>query len=117
MLDDLEAQVESAGAIVRVGDLPTIEADALQMRQLMQNLISNALKFRRPGVTPEVDIEATVKDERVELTVSDNGIGFEPHYATASSASSSGCTGAANTREPASGSRCAARSPSDTAAR
>jgi signal transduction histidine kinase len=80
VLEDLEAQVESAGAVIRVGDLPTIEADTLQMRQLMQNLVSNAIKFRRPGVTPQIAIEATLHDELVELTVSDNGIGFEPQY-------------------------------------
>ncbi len=80
VLEDLEAQVESAGAIVRVGALPTIEADALQMRQLTQNLLSNAIKFRRPGVRPEIAVEATSNGDHVELAVSDNGIGFEPRY-------------------------------------
>jgi signal transduction histidine kinase len=46
----------------------------------MQNLISNAIKFRRPGVTPEVSIRARVDDETMVLTVADNGIGFEPQY-------------------------------------
>jgi signal transduction histidine kinase len=80
VLDDLSAEVERSGAIVHVGELPTIDADALQMRQLMQNLISNALKFRRQDVTPEVRIDATVRDGLAELAVSDNGIGFEPQY-------------------------------------
>ncbi len=80
VLDDLEAQVHQAGARIHVGDLPTINGDALQMRQLLQNLISNALKFRREGVTPEVWIDATVTDGVAELTVRDNGIGFEPQY-------------------------------------
>ena len=80
VLDDLEAQVEASGAVVRIGELPTITADALQMRQLMQNLISNAIKFRREGVTPEVQIEATVAGDEIRLAVRDNGIGFEPQY-------------------------------------
>jgi light-regulated signal transduction histidine kinase (bacteriophytochrome) len=80
VLSDLEAQVEETAAVVHVGDLPTISADALQMRQLLQNLVSNALKFRREGVTPEVKIEATLSDKDVRLLVSDNGIGFEPQY-------------------------------------
>jgi light-regulated signal transduction histidine kinase (bacteriophytochrome) len=80
VLEDLQAPLERSGAVVSVGDLPTISADALQMRQLMQNLISNALKFRREGVVPEVAIDATVADGTVALTVRDNGIGFEPQY-------------------------------------
>jgi signal transduction histidine kinase len=81
VLDDLELEVERSGAVVQVGELPTIDADPLQMRQLMQNLISNALKFRREGVTPEVTIDASAPDGNAEITVKDNGIGFEPQYA------------------------------------
>jgi light-regulated signal transduction histidine kinase (bacteriophytochrome) len=81
VLEDLDDSVRGSGAVVRVGALPTISADAPQMRQLLQNLISNALKFTRDGVSPEVDITATVDDGRVTLVVRDNGIGFEPQYA------------------------------------
>jgi signal transduction histidine kinase len=80
VLSDLEAQVEQAGAVVELGELPTISADALQMRQLMQNLISNAIKFRRPGVVPEVKIASEVEGDTARITVTDNGIGFEPEY-------------------------------------
>jgi signal transduction histidine kinase len=80
VLEDLEAQVEHSEAVIEVGELPTISADALQMRQLMQNLISNAIKFRREDVTPKVWIEAAVDDGNVRITVRDNGIGFEPEY-------------------------------------
>ena len=66
--------------MVTVGRLPTISADALQMRQLMQNLISNALKFRRPEIRPEIEIDATTTGSRVTITVRDNGIGFDPQY-------------------------------------
>jgi light-regulated signal transduction histidine kinase (bacteriophytochrome) len=80
VLEDLEDQVQRTGATVHVGKLPTVFGDALQMRQLMQNLISNALKFHREGVPPEVAIEGTVNDGEMRLTVRDNGIGFEPQY-------------------------------------
>jgi signal transduction histidine kinase len=80
VLGDLEAQVEASEAVVEVGALPTISADALQMRQLMQNLISNAIKFRREEVTPKVWIDAAVDDGTVRLAVRDNGIGFAPEY-------------------------------------
>ena len=80
VLVDLEAQVEDTHAVVQVGTLPTINADELQIRQLLQNLVSNALKFHREGVAPEVEIDATVADGWVRLSVRDNGIGFDPRY-------------------------------------
>ena len=80
MIDDLEAQVGHARAEVTVGALPTVNADALQMRQLMQNLISNALKFRREGVRTEVTIDGGIADDTAQITVRDNGIGFDPQY-------------------------------------
>jgi len=46
---------------VRMGELPTLRADPLQMRQLLQNLIGNALKFARPGISPVVEIDAPVR--------------------------------------------------------
>lgn len=83
---DLEIRIEEVGGCVEIGDLPVIEADALQMRQLMQNLISNALKFHRPETVPVVQVESHILDgrtdnERYEIRVSDNGIGFEEQYA------------------------------------
>ena len=80
VLIDLEAQVEDTNAVVHVGTLPTINADELQIRQLVQNLVSNALKFHREGVPPEVEIDATVADGWVKLSIQDNGIGFDPRY-------------------------------------
>jgi signal transduction histidine kinase len=58
----------------------TINADAHQMRQLLQNLISNAIKFGREGVAPKIEISATVQDGVATLVVRDNGIGFDPQY-------------------------------------
>ena len=77
---DLEAPIEESGATVEVDDLPTVAADPLQMRQLLQNLISNAIKFRREGVPPEIRVEGQTRGRFAELSVADNGIGFEPKY-------------------------------------
>ncbi|MBA2349267.1 MAG: hypothetical protein H0V81_13350 [Solirubrobacterales bacterium] len=81
-VDDLEVVIAESGGTVDVGELPAIQADPAQMRQMMQNLISNALKFRREGVAPEVRIAGHLRGRLAEVTVADNGIGFDPRYAT-----------------------------------
>jgi len=94
---DLDLQIEDVGGTVEIGDLPTVEADPTQIRQILQNLIGNGLKFHRPDEPPRVTVEATVEpaprdlqqDGRLDanctdmcrLTVSDNGIGFEESHA------------------------------------
>lgn len=93
VLSDLEVRVEETGGRVELNDLPTIDADALQMRQLLQNLIGNALKFRRPEASPVVKVRAEIfrppagdevaessPDEVCQITVEDNGIGFDEKY-------------------------------------
>jgi signal transduction histidine kinase len=82
VVGDLDVAVQESGATVSLGALPTVEADDVQMRQLLQNLIGNAVKFHRPGVPPDVAVEAEVADGHMKLTVADNGIGFEPQYGT-----------------------------------
>ena len=77
---DLEARITELGAFVHTAPLPTISADPLQMHQLILNLVSNALKFHREDVKPEINVEGTIKDGMLHLTVGDNGIGFEPQY-------------------------------------
>jgi signal transduction histidine kinase len=94
VLADLEVRVAELDARVEVGDLPVIEADETQMRQLFQNLVSNALKFHREGEPPLVRIRGDVISARAPqfpgeagvgdcctITVEDNGIGFDEKYA------------------------------------
>ncbi len=82
VLVDLETAIEQAGATVTLGELPTLEAEPMQMRQLLQNLVSNALKFRQENVAPSISIQATVDADAglCELRVADNGIGFDEKY-------------------------------------
>ncbi|HEU0152458.1 MAG TPA: PAS domain S-box protein [Arenimonas sp.] len=84
VLEDLEARLESSGGRIERGTLPTLEADPTQMRQLLQNLLANALKFRSPDRPPVVKVsaaKATLDGVAAwQLRIEDNGIGFEPRY-------------------------------------
>jgi signal transduction histidine kinase len=82
VLVDLELSIADSGAQVTVGALPTVAADPVQMRQLLQNLLGNALKFRREGAVPELLVGAELSDHVAVLTIRDNGIGFDEQYAT-----------------------------------
>ncbi len=85
VLVDLEDRIESSAAILSIGPLPTITADPIQMRQLLQNLLANAMKFQKPELRPEISVTAlpVMIDNvaAVEVTISDNGIGFESRFA------------------------------------
>jgi signal transduction histidine kinase len=86
VVSDLQIRIEETNARIEVGELPAIECDALQMRQLFQNLIGNALKFRRAGVDPVVAITAAdggapdVAGPAITIAIADNGIGFEQQF-------------------------------------
>ena len=82
VLSDLETRIEQTKGIVKVSQLPTIEADPLQMRQLFQNLIGNALKFHQPELPPIINVAqiADSSESMVELQINDNGIGFDEKY-------------------------------------
>lgn len=101
VLIDLELRIERSKAQVHVGELPTIDADPTQMRQLFQNLLGNALKFQPADAVPVITIEARLvtRDVICEdaglpippptispdgqfclMTIKDNGIGFEEQY-------------------------------------
>jgi light-regulated signal transduction histidine kinase (bacteriophytochrome) len=86
VLDDLEIRIRETDAQITVSALPTIKADPTQMRQLLQNLIGNALKFRATGTVPKITVKAretTSKDGKLTMyviTVADNGIGFDEKY-------------------------------------
>ena len=97
VISDLEVANEQSGGRIEVGELTTIDADPTQMRQLLQNLISNALKFHKPDEPIVVKVKSRILDDymlddngddavgagvakMVELTVEDTGIGFDEIY-------------------------------------
>ncbi len=89
VLSDLEGRIKLTAGHVDMGELPTLECDPTQMRQLLQNLIGNALKFHRPGVPPIVRVRSrllavddasencSLGEPTCEIEVRDNGIGFD----------------------------------------
>ncbi len=91
VLSDLEIRIDQTKAQVKIGEMPIFTTDPLQVRQLLQNLIGNDLKFSRPGespiinvfceISPDHRIESGTTDRKVcQITVEDNGIGFEKKY-------------------------------------
>ena len=76
---NLKSAIDESGASVSFDALPTLEADEMQLAQLFQNLIGNALKFRSASV-PRIQISAKEKEAEWEFAVADNGIGIEPEY-------------------------------------
>ncbi|WP_221353471.1 sensor histidine kinase [Streptomyces beigongshangae] len=80
-LSSLSVGIEEAGATITHDPLPTLVADPTQVGMLWQNLIGNAVKFRRPGEAPKIHITADREGELWRFTVTDNGIGIAPEYA------------------------------------
>lgn len=91
VLEDLETRIQQTGGRVEVENLPVIDADPLQMRQLLQNLIGNALKFHRAGAPPVVKVMGSLlpvdkivqndsKSGLCRIKIEDNGIGFDEKY-------------------------------------
>lgn len=93
VVSDLEIRIEQVEGRVDIGDLPVIDADPMQMRQLLQNLIGNALKYRRMDEAPEVKLSAELlnglpskgeaqqeQDCLCQIVVEDNGIGFDEKH-------------------------------------
>jgi signal transduction histidine kinase len=76
----LQASIRESGAIIESGELPALVVDSVQMTQLFQNLISNAIKYRGKK-TPLIRIEAVRKSSEWTFSVADNGQGFDQKYA------------------------------------
>jgi signal transduction histidine kinase len=89
VLSDMEVEIEQSGAQIQVDALPKVWAISSQMRQLFQNLISNALKFKRHDLAPHIHIRyeaalgSPVRKGALQhrIVVADNGIGFEEKHA------------------------------------
>jgi light-regulated signal transduction histidine kinase (bacteriophytochrome) len=80
-LETLNGRIEECTAQIDCGELPRVIGDESQLAQVFQNLVSNALKYRRSDVPPKITISAELKGSEWIIAISDNGIGFDPKYA------------------------------------
>jgi signal transduction histidine kinase len=76
VVEDLEAPIRETGAEVRWEQLPTVRADASQLRQVLQNLVENAIKYRHPKRRPKVEVTASSDPKAWHFAVQDNGQGI-----------------------------------------
>lgn len=75
---NLRSNITASGAKIVSEKLPLVKGDSTQLMQLFQNLIGNAIKFRRPEVNPEISISAKAKEGQWLIAIRDNGIGIPP---------------------------------------
>jgi PAS domain S-box-containing protein len=80
VISDLEIRIENTHGKITHAELPKIDADPSQMRQLLQNILGNALKFHKPETPPEVHVDCEIKNGLCEIRIRDNGIGFDEKY-------------------------------------
>jgi PAS domain S-box-containing protein len=80
VLSDLTMSIQESQAVINIEPLPVISGYATEIKQLFQNLLSNSLKFRKPGIPPVISISVTPKEEYWQFQVTDNGIGIEEKY-------------------------------------
>lgn len=80
VIADLQKSITDTGAIIRFDNLPEINGYANAIKQLFQNLVSNALKFKREGILPEITIQGKPDGRRWSFSITDNGIGIAKEY-------------------------------------
>ena len=78
VLEDLAPTLTAKAATVEVGELPTLPADAQQLYSVLLNLVSNAVKYARPDVSPIVGVSAERHGRMWRISVRDNGVGIAP---------------------------------------
>lgn len=81
VLADLEMVLQEKNATINIYGLHEIEGDPAQLRQLFQNLISNSLKYSREDISPIIEIKGAIANNKLEITLEDNGIGFDEQFA------------------------------------
>lgn len=79
-MEQLRGEIDVTGAAIHIQPMPLVLGDLSQIVDLFKQLLSNALKFARPGVPPEITLSAERGDGQWLISVADNGLGIEPEY-------------------------------------
>jgi len=80
VISNLQLMITTNGAVITSDDLPVVKADESQILSIFQNLIENAIKFRKKTELPKIHISCTRQDNMYKFSVADNGIGIEKQY-------------------------------------
>lgn len=80
-LSNLRGRMTETGAVITYDPMPTIVADSTQLMQLFQNLLGNAIKFKKKDETPRIHVGVKRQEDNWLFSVQDNGIGLDPQFA------------------------------------
>jgi PAS domain S-box-containing protein len=80
-LSVLNNRIEENGSVITAETMPVVRGDTAQFAHVFQNLLSNSMKYRKKGTTPEIHVSAVEDGEYWTISVRDNGMGFDPQYA------------------------------------
>jgi PAS domain S-box-containing protein len=80
VLTDLDSVIRENEAVIEARNLPVVNAFPTELKLLFQNLISNSIKFKRPGITPLIHVDVLLEDGHWKFSVQDNGIGIDPSH-------------------------------------
>ena len=80
VIGDMSGAIAETGTKLAIDDLPTVRGSTLELKLLFQNLISNAIKFRKKDTENEIIIRAVEKEKEFLFSVADNGIGIDQQY-------------------------------------
>ncbi|WP_166636663.1 sensor histidine kinase [Zeaxanthinibacter enoshimensis] len=80
VIEDLNASIKETGAVIELSQMPSLPVFETELRLLFQNLLTNAIKFRKKDIPPHIRINSREKDDSVVITISDNGIGIAKEH-------------------------------------
>jgi signal transduction histidine kinase len=80
VIQNLYSQVQESNAVIMTDSLPVVEVDPGQLEMVFQNLIGNAIKFRKNGIAPHIHISAEKTGDTWKFAIKDNGIGIDPAF-------------------------------------